>query len=117
MTMPPSLAHQTADRLAVVEALYRFAAGIDKRDRDLLASSLAPDAVSDFRPAAAKAGFEYPVIEGRDTIVSALSTSLVRSTRPTRSPTPWSPSMETRHVSMPSWKPSMCQGAITAGTT
>jgi ketosteroid isomerase-like protein len=76
MTMPPSLAHQTADRLAVVEALYRFAAGIDKRDRDLLASSLAPDAVSDFRPAAAKAGFEYPVIEGRDTIVSALSTSL-----------------------------------------
>lgn len=67
---------EISDRLAVVDALYRFAAGIDLRDKDLLASALADDAVSDFRPAAAKGGFEYPVIEGRDTIVSALSTSL-----------------------------------------
>lgn len=65
-----------ADKLAVVEALYRFAAGIDLRDNVLLASAFAVDAVSDFRPAAAKAGFEYPVVEGRDTIVNALSTSL-----------------------------------------
>ena len=76
MTTPPSFAHQAADKLAVVEALYRFAAGIDLRDKDLLVSALADDAVSDFRPAAAKAGFEYPVIQGRDNIVSALSTSL-----------------------------------------
>ena len=41
-----------------------------------LASALADDAVSDFRPAAAKAGFEYPVIEGRDVIVGALSSAL-----------------------------------------
>ncbi|WP_413740460.1 nuclear transport factor 2 family protein [Sodalis sp. RH14] len=67
---------QTADTLAVVEALYRFAAGIDLRDTDLLASALAEDAVSDFRPAAAKAGFEYPVLEGRETIVTALSNAL-----------------------------------------
>lgn len=72
----PSLAALAADKLAVVDALYRFAAGIDLRDNDLLASSLAENAVSDFRPAAAKAGFEYPVIEGRDNIVAALSTSL-----------------------------------------
>ncbi|WP_413730393.1 nuclear transport factor 2 family protein [Sodalis sp. RH22] len=32
--------------------------------------------MSDFRPAAAKAGFEYPVLEGRDTIVTALSNAL-----------------------------------------
>ncbi|MVV49923.1 nuclear transport factor 2 family protein [Pseudomonas sp. PB120] len=68
--------HDTADKLAVVETLYRFAAGIDLRDSDLLASAFAEDAVSDFRPAAAKAGFEYPVLEGRDTIVAALSGSL-----------------------------------------
>lgn len=67
---------EAADKLAVVEALYRFAAGIDLRDKELLSSSLAENAVSDFRPAAAKAGFEYPVIEGRDVIVAALSTSL-----------------------------------------
>ncbi|MBO0145385.1 nuclear transport factor 2 family protein [Agrobacterium sp. Ap1] len=76
MTTSISSAQQTADKLQVVEALYRFAAGIDLRDKDLLASSLAENAVSDFRPAAAKAGFEYPVIKGRETIVSALLTSL-----------------------------------------
>ncbi len=76
MTPSPTLAHDAADRLAVVEALYRFAAGIDLRDKELLRSSLAEDAVSDFRPAAAKAGFEYPVIEGRDIIASALANSL-----------------------------------------
>jgi septum formation inhibitor-activating ATPase MinD len=76
MTTSTSFAQDAADRLAVVEALYRFAAGIDLRDSKLLASSLAENAVSDFRPAAAKAGFEYPVIEGREVIVSALTTSL-----------------------------------------
>jgi hypothetical protein len=78
MTTTPSSAQGAADRLAVVEALYRFTAGIDLRDSNLLASSLAENAVSDFRPAAAKAGFEYPVIEGRDVIVSALTASLAR---------------------------------------
>lgn len=65
-----------ADKLAVVDALHRFAAGIDLKDSELLASAFAVDAVSDFRPAAAKAGFEYPVIQGRETIVSALANSL-----------------------------------------
>jgi hypothetical protein len=68
--------NRAADKLAVVEAMYRFAAGIDMQDRELLASSFAPDAVQEFRLAAAKAGFDYPVIEGGDTIVEALSTSL-----------------------------------------
>lgn len=67
---------QVADKLAVIDALYRFAAGIDFGDQTLLASALAENAISDFRPAAAKAGFEYPVIEGREAIVTALSTSL-----------------------------------------
>ncbi|MGH7006525.1 MAG: nuclear transport factor 2 family protein, partial [Alphaproteobacteria bacterium] len=76
MTPSPSFAQEAADKLAVVEALYRFAAGIDLRDKELLSSSLAENAVSDFRPAAAKAGFEYPVIEGREVIVAALTSSL-----------------------------------------
>jgi hypothetical protein len=67
---------RAADTLAVIDALHRFAAGIDLRDEALLASALSIDAVSDFRPAAAKAGFEYPVIEGREMIVAALSKSL-----------------------------------------
>jgi septum formation inhibitor-activating ATPase MinD len=76
MTMSPSITSEAADRLAVVDALYRFTAGIDLRDKSLLSSALAENAVSDFRPAAAKAGFEYPVIEGRDSIVAALTASL-----------------------------------------
>jgi len=76
MTISPSLTNEAADKLAVVDALYRFAAGIDLRDKSLLSSALAENAVSDFRPAAAKAGFEYPVIEGRDIVVAALTASL-----------------------------------------
>jgi hypothetical protein len=76
MTSNTTLAQDTADRLSVADALYRFAAGIDLRDKDLLASALSEDAISDFRPAAAKAGFEYPVLQGRDTLVAALSASL-----------------------------------------
>lgn len=78
MTMSPSLTSEAADKLAVIDALYRFAAGIDLRDKSLLSSALAENAVSDFRPAAAKAGFEYPVIEGRDIIVAALTASLAK---------------------------------------
>lgn len=68
--------NETADKLAVIDALYRFAAGIDQRDKNLLTSAFAADAISDFRPAGKKAGFEYPVLEGRETIISALSGSL-----------------------------------------
>lgn len=67
---------ETADKLAVVETLYRFAAGLDQRNDDLLSSAFASDAVSDFRPAGKKAGFEYPVLEDRETIISALRASL-----------------------------------------
>lgn len=68
--------HETADKFAVVETLYRFAAGIDLRDNKLLSSAFAENAVSDFRPAGKKAGFEYPVLEGRGAIVAALTGSL-----------------------------------------
>lgn len=78
MTTSSSLSNEAADKLAVIDALYRFAAGIDLRDKDLLSSALAENAVSDFRPAAAKAGFDYPVIEGRDIIVAALTESLAK---------------------------------------
>lgn len=62
----------TADQLAVIDALYRFAAGIDLRDAAMLSSAFMEGAVSDFGPAAVKAGFEFPVLEGREVIVAAL---------------------------------------------
>lgn len=81
----------TAETLAVIDALYRYAAGIDLRDQDLLTSSLAEDAISDFRPAAAKAGFEYPLLQGRETLVSALSASLagIDTTHTVSNPRVW----------------------------
>jgi hypothetical protein len=78
MSINHNPADPASDKLAVVEAIYRYAAGIDLRDRALLSSALAEDAVSDFRPAAAKAGFDYPVLQGRETIVEALSSSLAQ---------------------------------------
>ncbi|MFS8201538.1 nuclear transport factor 2 family protein [Streptomyces sp. CWNU-52B] len=75
LASPASLT-ATADKLAVVETLYRYAAGLDLRDKDLLASAFAEDAVADFGPATAKAGHAYPPVEGRDTIAAALSGSL-----------------------------------------
>ncbi|MFU2510775.1 nuclear transport factor 2 family protein [Pseudoalteromonas sp. ASV78] len=68
--------NETTDKLAIAETLYRFAAGIDLRNRDLLESAFANNAVSDFRPAAAKAGFEFPVLENKENIVTALINSL-----------------------------------------
>lgn len=67
---------ETIDKLAVIDALYRFAAGIDLNDNELLSSSLASDAISDFGPAGKKAGFEFPVLEGRENIVSMLTNAL-----------------------------------------
>lgn len=74
--MTSTYIQETADKLSVVETLHCFAAGIDMQDNDLLTSVFTEHAVSDFRPAAAKAGFEYPVLEGRDNIVAALSAAL-----------------------------------------
>lgn len=52
----------------------RVVAEIVRADGNVVRSMI--ETVSDFRLAAAKAGFEYPVLEGRDLIVSALTDSL-----------------------------------------
>lgn len=54
------------------DALLRFTNGMDNDDGDLIASSFTDDAMVDFTPAAGKVGMQFPVIEGRDNLVSAL---------------------------------------------
>jgi HAMP domain-containing protein len=60
---------------AMTDALYRFGAGQDLRDRPLFESAFAPDASLDFTAVAAKFGVAIPVFEGRhaiaDTIMAA----------------------------------------------
>lgn len=69
---PAAVADALRDRAEVIDALYRFAAGQDRRDAELLASAFAEDAELDFRPAAARWGAEPPVMRGRDVIVSTI---------------------------------------------
>lgn len=61
-----------ADRLEIIDALYRFGLGQDLRNKELFASAFAEDAVLDFRPAATKCGLDIPLMSGRDTIVETI---------------------------------------------
>jgi hypothetical protein len=61
------------DRYEVIDALHRFAIGVDTKNLTLLESAFTNDAIADFTPAATKVGMEFPVLKGRDAIVSALS--------------------------------------------
>ncbi len=60
------------DRTEIIDALYRFALGQDRQDRELFASAFAADAELDFRPAAASWGAKPPLMSGRETIVSTI---------------------------------------------
>ncbi|MGH8878110.1 MAG: nuclear transport factor 2 family protein [Stackebrandtia sp.] len=68
----PGLIRELRDRAEIVDAAYRFGLGQDLRDRELLGSALAVEAVLDFGPAAAAWGARPPVMTGRDTIVTAV---------------------------------------------
>lgn len=68
------------DRYEVIDALHRFAIGLDTKDRTLLESAFISDAIADFTPAATKVGMEFPVLTGREVIVSALSQFLANYT-------------------------------------
>jgi hypothetical protein len=64
-----------ADRDAISDALYRFGAGQDLRDRPLFESAFAPDASLDFTAVAAKLGTTIPVFEGRQAIADTIMTA------------------------------------------
>lgn len=66
----------TADRLAIADALYRLGAGIDENSAELLESAVTADAAIDFGPAARTMGIDFPVLTGRDAIVSTLTATV-----------------------------------------
>ena len=67
---------ELATAFAVVDAVYRFGLGQDRRyeegARELFASAFTKDATLDFRPAAVKCGIDVPLMEGRDMIVDII---------------------------------------------
>lgn len=66
-------ANSTADELpGVMDALYRFGAGVDHNDGDLLATAFSDDAVVDFGLCGRTMGLDFPVLTGSGTIVRFL---------------------------------------------
>ncbi len=64
------------DRYNILDALHRFARGIDFNDMDLFASAFAENAVADFTPAARKVGIEFPLLQGKEAIVGGIAGSI-----------------------------------------
>lgn len=62
------------DRAQVVDALYRFAAGQDLKDRDLFLSAFAPGATLDFTQPAGRFGADIPVMPDREAIAGIMTT-------------------------------------------
>jgi hypothetical protein len=60
------------DELNIIDALYRFAQGLDTDDAVMLGSAFTADAVADFSPAANKLGIQFPALTGHDNIVAGL---------------------------------------------
>jgi ketosteroid isomerase-like protein len=61
-----------ADYLAVVDALHRFAWGMDMDNAKLLGSAFAEDGTADFSKAATTLGITFPAITGRANIEKGL---------------------------------------------
>ena len=76
--MPPDdaaeLLTMLRDTNAVVDALYRFAAGQDLKDPDLFRSAFAPNATLDFSQPAQRFGADIPVMPNRTAIEGILTT-------------------------------------------
>jgi hypothetical protein len=77
MTNAPRTAALSADdRLDIVDALHRLAAGTDENSAESLEAAVAADAVVDFGPAARAMGIDFPVLTGRDAVVSTLAATV-----------------------------------------
>lgn len=64
------------DRLDVIDALYRFAAGQDLGDQELFRSAWAEDAELDFVQPAKRLGVDLPPFRGRDGITDSIMGSV-----------------------------------------
>src|SRR3954452_20396372 len=65
-----NLAQLANDRYEIADALHRYAFGLDHNHADTLASVLTEDCQFDFRPAGRKLRIEFPLVMGREEILS-----------------------------------------------
>ncbi len=71
-TAPAFIDVPPAQYLAIVDALYRFGAGQDLRNRALFESAFHPTAALDFTQPAQRLGITIPVFEGRQAIADTI---------------------------------------------
>ena len=64
----------------VMDAMYRFGAGVERNEKDLLATAFSDDAVVDFGPCGRAMGLDFPVLTGGETIVGFLCATAERQT-------------------------------------
>ena len=69
-----------AERLEVMDTVYRFGAGVDHNDADLLATAFSDNAVVDFGPCGRAMGLDFPVLTGGGTIVGFLCSNAEKQT-------------------------------------
>src|SRR3954462_8579007 len=69
---------QLEDRVMILDALHRFAAGQDLRDWELFSSAFTDDAELDFVQPAKRLGQTIDVFSGRDLIRQTVSSTLSR---------------------------------------
>jgi hypothetical protein len=76
------------ERDDIVDALYRFASGMDFRDRALFESAFSDEAALDLSRAARRMGMELPVMRGRQVIADVImhETTLVDTTHSVTNP-------------------------------
>ena len=80
MTLDHAAIALAAERLEVVDALYRFGAGVDHNDADLLSTAFSDDAVVDFGPCGRAMGLDFPVLTGGATIIGFLCSNAGKQT-------------------------------------
>lgn len=72
----PAVKVTPADRVDIIDALYRFGAGQDLRDRRLFESAFSAYATLDFTGPARRLGVTIPVFEGRESIADTVFSTI-----------------------------------------
>lgn len=76
--IPETSAPAAAERTEIIDALYRFGAGQDLRDRDLFDSAFSVDATLDFTGPARRLGASLPIFQGRQAIGDTIFETIAR---------------------------------------
>jgi hypothetical protein len=64
------------DRLEIVDAIYRFGAGIDFADEELFASAFSSDAILDVTSSNKLWGLDFPIFQGINSILDIFKSTV-----------------------------------------